>query len=400
LKQRSIDFSPRGFRDKQMKHSMDRILTTHAGSLPRPPDLLDLLQAGDADALARGDNAGRLRSAVHEIVQRQVDLGIDVIDDGEYGKPSFVSYINERLGGYEIDTRTGPRNQWATSREGLSFPEFYAQTHAASMHTHMICTGPITYKGHTQLKRDIDNLKAALDGVAIEDVFMPAISPSNIEDWQKNAYYKSPEDYIFAIADAMHEEYKAIVDAGFLVQIDDPRLVTYYILHPEASIADCRRWAEMRVEALNHALRDIPPEKIRFHTCYGINMGPRIHDMELKDIVDIILKIRAGAYSFEAANPRHEHEWKVWKNIKLPDGKILIPGVISHSTILVEHPELVAERIVRYAEIVGRENVVAGSDCGFATFAGSKEVHPSIVWAKFKALRDGARIASKQLWRN
>jgi 5-methyltetrahydropteroyltriglutamate--homocysteine methyltransferase len=383
-----------------MKHSMDRILTTHVGSLPRPPDLLDLLQAGDADALARGDNAGRLRSAVHEIVQRQVDLGIDVIDDGEYGKPSFVSYINERLGGYEIDTRTGPRNQWATSREGLSFPEFYAQTHAASMHTHMICTGPITYKGHTQLKRDIDNLKAALDGVAIEDVFMPAISPSNIEDWQKNAYYKSPEDYIFAIADAMHEEYKAIVDAGFLVQIDDPRLVTYYILHPEASIADCRRWAEMRVEALNHALRDIPPEKIRFHTCYGINMGPRIHDMELKDIVDIILKIRAGAYSFEAANPRHEHEWKVWKNIKLPDGKILIPGVISHSTILVEHPELVAERIVRYAEIVGRENVVAGSDCGFATFAGSKEVHPSIVWAKFKALRDGARIASKQLWRN
>jgi 5-methyltetrahydropteroyltriglutamate--homocysteine methyltransferase len=400
LKRRSIEFFAAMFRDKQMKHSTDRILTTHAGSLPRPPDLLDLLQASDTATLARSDNAERLRSAVHEIVQRQVNLGIDVIDDGEYGKPSFVSYINERLGGYEVDTRAGPRNQWATSREGLSFPEFYAQTHATSKHTHMICTGPITYKGHSQLKRDIDNLKAALNGVAVEEVFMPAISPSNIEDWQKNAYYKSQEDYIFAIADAMHEEYKAIVDAGFLVQIDDPRLVTYYILHPEASIADCRKWAEMRVEALNHALRDIPPEKIRFHTCYGINMGPRIHDMELKDIVDVILKIRAGAYSFEAANPRHEHEWKVWKNTKLPDDKILIPGVISHSTILVEHPELVAERIVRYAEIVGRENVIAGSDCGFATFAGSKEVHPSIVWAKFRALRDGARIASRQLWRN
>jgi 5-methyltetrahydropteroyltriglutamate--homocysteine methyltransferase len=383
-----------------MKHSVDRILTTHAGSLPRPPELLDLVKSGDSTAFAQDTNAERLRNAVREIVSRQVALGIDVIDDGEYGKPSFVSYINERLGGYEVDTRAGPRNQWLSSREGRSFPEFYAQTHPASTHTHMICTGPITYKGHSQLKRDIANLKAALQGVAIEEVFMPAISPSNIEDWQKNAYYKSQEEYVFAIAEAMREEYKAIVDAGFLVQIDDPRLVTYYIIHPEASIEDCRKWAELRIAALNHALRDIPPEKIRFHTCYGINMGPRIHDMELKDIVDLILTIRAGAYSFEAANPRHEHEWKVWKNVKLPDGKILIPGVISHSTILVEHPELVADRIMRYAEIVGRENVIAGSDCGFATFAGSKEVHPSIVWAKLKALSDGARIASKQLWRN
>ena len=383
-----------------MKHSADHILTTHAGSLPRPPELLDLVKSGDAAAFEQARNAQSLRTAVSDIVRRQAALGIDVIDDGEYGKPSFVSYINERLGGYEVDTRAGPRNQWLSSREGRSFPEFYAQTHPASTHTHMVCTGPITYKGHTQLKRDIDNLKAALKGVAVEEVFMPAISPSNIEDWQKNAYYKSQEDYVFAIAEAMREEYRAIVDAGFLVQVDDPRLVTYYIIHPEASIADCRKWAELRIAALNHALRDIPPEKIRFHTCYGINMGPRIHDMELKDIVDLILTIRAGAYSFEAANPRHEHEWKVWRNVKLPDGKILIPGVISHSTILVEHPELVADRIIRYTEIVGRGNVIAGSDCGFATFAGSKEVHPSIVWAKLKALSDGARIASKQLWRN
>jgi 5-methyltetrahydropteroyltriglutamate--homocysteine methyltransferase len=382
-----------------MKHSVERILTTHAGSLPRPPELLDLVKNGDGAAFEEASNAQSLRTAVSDIVRRQAALGIDVIDDGEYGKPSFVSYINERLGGYEVDTRAGPRNQWLSSREGRSFPEFYAQTHPASTHTHMICTGPITYKGHAQLKRDIDNLKAALKGVTVEEVFMPAISPSNIEDWQKNAYYKSQADYVFAIAEAMREEYRAIVDAGFLVQIDDPRLVTYYIIHPDASIADCRKWAELRIAALNHALRDIPPDKIRFHTCYGINMGPRIHDMELKDIVDLILTIRAGAYSFEAANPRHEHEWKVWKNVKLPDGKILIPGVISHSTILVEHPELVADRIIRYAEIVGRENVIAGSDCGFATFAGSKEVHPSIVWAKLKALSDGARIASKQLWR-
>ena len=381
-----------------MKYSTDRILTTHAGSLPRPADLLNLLQTGGAKALDHADNAARLRTAVNEVVRKQIELGIDVIDDGEYGKPSFVSYINERLGGYEIDTVAGPRNQWMKSREGLSFPEFYAQTHPASTHTHMVCTAPITYKGHAQLQRDIDNFKAALNGVKPAEAFIPAISPSNIEDWQKNAYYKSQEEYVFAIADAMREEYRMIVDAGFLLQIDDPRLVTYYIIHPEASIADCRKWAEVRVEALNHALRDIPPEKIRFHTCYGINMGPRVHDMELKDIVDIILKIRAGAYSFEAANPRHEHEWKVWKSVKLPDGKILIPGVISHSTILVEHPELVAERIVRYAGVVGRDNVIAGSDCGFATFAGSKEVHPSIVWAKFKALSDGARIASKELW--
>ncbi|MGA7788006.1 MAG: cobalamin-independent methionine synthase II family protein, partial [Xanthobacteraceae bacterium] len=363
-----------------MKHSTDRILTTHAGSLPRPPDLLDLVQAGGAKAFDQDGNAARLRSAVSEIVHKQTELGIDVIDDGEYGKPSFVSYINERLGGYEVDTMSGPRNQWMTSREGLSFPEFYAQTHPASTHTHMVCTGPVTYNGHARLQRDIDNLKAALIGVKPEEVFMPAISPSNIEDWQKNAYYKSQEEYVFAIADAMREEYKAIVDAGFLVQIDDPRLVTYYIIHPETSIADCRKWAEIRVEALNHALRDIAPEKIRFHTCYGINMGPRVHDMELKDIVDIILKIRAGAYSFEAANPRHEHEWKVWKDVKLPDGKILIPGVVSHASNVVEHPELVADRLVLYAGLVGRENVIGGTDCGLGL-----RVHPQIAWAKLKA---------------
>ncbi|HEY7301173.1 MAG TPA: cobalamin-independent methionine synthase II family protein [Xanthobacteraceae bacterium] len=381
-----------------MKRSTERILTTHVGSLPRPSDLLEMMQAKEA---GRGFDAAkydaRLREAVAEIVRRQIELGIDVIDDGEYGKPSFVTYVNERLGGFEVDKGSGARSHWLASREAQSFPEFYQAAGGPRRPDNMICTGPIVYKGHGELKRDIDNLKAALGGAA-QEAFMPAISPSNLEERHKNAYYKTEEEYLFAFAEAMREEYLAIVEAGFLLQIDDPRLVSYYTLRPDVTVADCRSWAKLRTEALNHALRGIPPEKIRFHTCYSINMGPRIHDMELKDVVDLILSVNAGAYSFEAANPRHEHEWKVWEDVRLPDGKVLIPGVITHSTVLVEHPELVAERILRYAKVVGRENVIAGSDCGFATFAGSKEIHPSIVWAKLKALRDGAAIASGQLW--
>src|SRR5262249_54087673 len=245
---------------------------------------------------------------------------------------------------------------------------------------------------------DRDNLKAALKGVAVAGAFVPSISPSNVEDWNRNEHYRSAEEYLYAIADAMREEYKAIVAAGFLVQIDDPQLVTHYVVNPTATIEQCRKWAQIHVEALNYALNGIPREKIRYHTCYGINMGPREPDMEVKEIVDIVLKVNAGAFSFEAANPRHEHEWTVWGEAKIPDGAILIPGVISHSTVLVEHPELIAQRIARYADIVGRENVIAGSDCGFATCAGSDEVHESIVWAKLAALAEGARIASRQLW--
>ena len=383
-----------------MKRSIDRILTTHVGSLPRPADLLDMMQARDqSKGFDQGAYDRRLRSAVDGIVRKQVELGIDVIDDGEYGKPSFVTYMNERLGGFEVDKGSGARSHWLASREALSFPEYYNSVGMGPPRPdNMICTGPITYKGQAQLKRDIDNLKVALKGVWPADVFMPAISPSNLEERHKNAYYKTDEEYLFAFAEAMSEEYKGIVAAGFLLQIDDPRLVSYYTLRPDVTVAQCRAWAKLRIEALNHSLRDIPEEKIRFHTCYSINMGPRIHDMELKDVADLILSIRAGAYSFEAANPRHEHEWKVWETIKLPPGKVLIPGVISHSTILVEHPELVAERIGRYAKVVGRENVIAGSDCGFATFAGSKDIHASIVWAKLKALSEGAAIASRELW--
>jgi 5-methyltetrahydropteroyltriglutamate--homocysteine methyltransferase len=379
-----------------MQQSASRILTTHAGSLPRPADLLDMLLADQPDMAAR---EARLPGAVQEIVSKQVELGIDIVDDGEYSKPSFVTYVNERLGGFEPDADTPNRSPWAGSREAIAFPEFYAAGHVGSRQRRTVCTAPVTYKGHAQLQRDIANLKAAMKVAGVKEAFMPSISPSNVEEWQRNTYYSKQEDYIVAIADAMHEEYKTIVDAGLLLQIDDPRLVSHYLVTPNASIADCRKWANQRVEVLNHALRGIPKEKIRHHTCYGINMGPRVHDMEVKDLIDIILKIKAGAYSFEAANPRHEHEWKIWGNAKLPKDAILIPGVISHSTVLVEHPELVAERIGRFASLVGKERVIAGSDCGFATFAGSKEVHPSIVWAKLKALSDGARLASKELWK-
>jgi 5-methyltetrahydropteroyltriglutamate--homocysteine methyltransferase len=228
---------------------------------------------------------------------------------------------------------------------------------------------------------------------------MPAISPTSVEDWQRNRYYKTQEEFLFAIAEAMHEEYKAIVDAGFILQIDDPHVATYYVIRSDLSVEQVRKWAEVRIEALNHALRDLPRDRVRWHTCYGINIGPRVHDLELKHFVDLMLKVRAGAISFEAANPRHEHEWRVWESVKLPQDTVLIPGTITHSSVLVEHPELVAERIVRFAKIVGRENVIAGADCGFGTFAGSEEIHESVVWAKFDALVEGARIATKQLWR-
>ena len=376
-----------------MRHSVERILTTHAGSLPRPPDLL---------ALAPEDPArpARVRQAVAEAVRQQAACGLDVVTDGEMGKPSFITYVTQRLSGFERSAEPGAL-PWAGSKEATTFPEFYKPMLRQSPNAaapRFVCTGPVRYVGHARVQADIDNLKAALSGLGVEEAFIPAIAPSNVEGRQKNAHYKTDEEYLFAIAEAMHEGYRAIVDAGFLVQIDDPRLVTYYILNPRSTVAECRAWAELRVEALNRALRGIPRERVRFHTCYSINMGPRVHDMELKDVVDVILKVQAGAYSFEAANPRHEHEWRVWETVTLPDDAVLIPGVITQSTVLVEHPELVAERIARFAGVVGRERVMAGADCGFASFAGSTEIHPSVVWAKLAALAAGARIASQRLW--
>ncbi len=386
-----------------MKLSTDRILTTHVGSLPRPDDLFELMLARmDGKPVDEKAYAERVRKAVHDTVREQVAAGLDVVNDGEMGKPSFITYAAARLAG--LEKREGNRpSPFANTRETRDFPDYYQsamaeQVSARRRRALMVCAGPIKYKGHEQLKSDLDGLKTALAGSGATEAFVPAIAPSNIETTTPNEHYKSAEEYVFAIAEAMREEYKAIVDAGFLLQIDDPFLVTYYIMRPELSIAECRKWAEVRVEALNAALKGIPANRVRFHTCYSINMGPRVHDMQLKDIVDIILKVNAGAYTFEAANPRHEHEWEEWKRAKIADDKVLIPGVITQSTVLVEHPELVAQRLVRFADVVGRERVIAGADCGFASFAGSNEVHPSIVWAKFKSLVEGSRLASRQLW--
>ena len=387
-----------------MKRSTDRFLTTHVGSLARPADVLELMFAKERgheyDTLAFQSS---VLSAVREVVSRQAKAGIDVICDGEQGKASFLTYVSERLSGFTPRQQEG-EDLWTQSRETLAFPEFY-EAHSryragiVAQPVRLVCSGPVTYNGHEALQRDIETVRTASEGVRAEEMFMSAISPSDVEGQQANEYYSSDEEYLYAIADAMHEEYSAIVDAGLLLQVDDPRLLTYYISRPDLEVADCRRWAEQRVEALNHALRGIPPERIRFHTCYGINIGPRVHEMNLRDIVDIMLRVNAQAYSFEAANPRHEHEWKVWEEIPLPEGKILIPGVISHSTPLVEHPELVAQRLIRFAGAVGRENVIGGSDCGFSSFANTEpEIHPTIVWTKLESLAAGAGLASNQLW--
>jgi 5-methyltetrahydropteroyltriglutamate--homocysteine methyltransferase len=388
-----------------MKHSTDRILTTFVGSLARPPDLLEVMQARErGQPYDQATYAARVRRAVAEVVHRQVEAGVDIVCDGEQGKPGFFAYVSERLAGFEPRQTTAPAGRWAGSRETLAFPEFYewyerGRPGSVAAPFNLVCTGPITYKGQAALQTDIDNLKAALQGLQPAEVFMPAISPTNIEGPRPNEYYPSQEAYLYAIAEAMREEYHGIVEAGFLLQIDDPRLVTYWGANPGVSLQEFLTWAELRVAVLNHALRDIPPEKVRFHTCYGINIGPRIHEVALQDVAHLLLQINAGAYSFEAANPRHDHEWRVWEHIRLPAGKVLIPGVISHTTNLVEHPELVAERLVKYAKIVGREHVIAGSDCGFSSQATTEpEIHPTVVWAKFQAMAEGARLATRQLW--
>jgi len=383
-----------------MKTSHDHVLTTHAGSLPRPAGLLKLMRTkGAGQPYDEKELNAEVKRAVEGIVTKQAEIGVDVVSDGEMPKPSFLHYIKERLGG--VATTNEPLGSYIQdSREVKTFPEYYAEEAARNPmppFKRVVCNGPLTYQGQAKVQADIALFKAALGKVSVAEGFLPAISPSNVAFWIRNEYYDSEDEYLFALADAMHEEYKAIADAGLVVQIDDPRLVTQYNLDPSLSLQSYRRWAETRVAALNHSLRDIPERLIRFHTCYSIECGPRTTDLELKDVVDIMLKVRAGAYSFEAANPRHEHEWKVWREVKLADDKILIPGVITNSSVLVEHPELVCDRILRFAEIVGRERVIAGSDCGFGTFPGAMPVHDTIVWAKLEALVAGARLASAKL---
>ena len=377
---------------------MKRILTTHVGSLPRPRDLLDQMKEKLAGR-APGGYDERVRRAVAECVRRQAETGIDILTDGEQSKPGFFMYARERLEGFE------PRPKMKKPffpAEVNAFPEYYAEYFKQAMiggaiapAVPLVCTGPVKYRGEEALGRDIDNLKAALKGAGHRAAFMPAVAPSGVGS---NEYYRSEEEFFHAVGAALRTEYQAIVDAGFLLQVDDPFLTDIFA-DPALDTKQRRARAAMYVEAINLSLRGIAAEKVRFHTCYGINEGPRIHEAALSDVVGYMLKVNAGAYSFEAANPRHEHEYHLWEKVKLPKGKKLIPGVITHASNIVEHPELIAERLVRFAKRVGRENVIAGADCGFSSQATyHTEVHPTVVWAKFEALRDGARLASKQLW--
>ena len=394
-----------------MKRSVSRILTTHVGSLPRPNDLLELYRDDAPDSTL----LPRLRSAISDVVRRQAECGIDVVNDGEFGKAmrravdygAWWSYVYDRLAGFELRQSVAEKGRGAWtfgSKERKEFAEFYAEdggmgsaqsgSSSARMYG-LTCTGPVKYVGHAAIKRDIDNLKSALAGTRAEDAFMTAVSPATLQILP-NEHYKNREDYTWALAEAIHEEYKAIVDAGFIVQIDDPALVDIYDwwFSLNGDMAGYRKWAAFQVEAVNHALEGIPEDRVRFHICWGSWHGPHNGDVPLKDVVDLLLKVKAQGYSVEAGNVRHEHEWKVFRDVKVPDGKVLIPGVVSHATNVLEHPEVVADRLMNYASVVGRDNVIASTDCGLGG-----RIHPQLAWAKLKALREGADLASKQLWR-
>ncbi len=386
-----------------MHKSTERILTTHVGSLVRPPAVVEVLKAKESgQPYDPADLAARVRAGVAEGVRQQAAAGIDVPSDGEFSKSSFTNYANERLTGFE--TREGYLARTATTRgrDRKAFADFYAEYDASegAVTTRLaVCTGPITYRGHAQVQADIATFKAALSGVNVTEAFIPAVAPGTVELQRLNEYYPTQEAYLFAVADALREEYKAIVDAGFVLQVDDPRMVTQFDTEdPEPTREAYRKFAQLRIDALNHALAGLPAGRIRYHVCWGSWHGPHTTDVPLRDIVDLVLQVNAEAFSIEAANGRHAHEWAVWEDVKLPAGKTLIPGVIAHTTNTVEHPELVAQRLVQYARLVGRENVIAGADCGFAQGAFTRRVHPSIMWAKFRAMAEGAAIASQQLW--
>jgi 5-methyltetrahydropteroyltriglutamate--homocysteine methyltransferase len=388
-----------------MKRSARRILTTHVGSLVRPAELVEILRRkADGAPFSDGERATLARH-VDGAVRMQAECGIDIPSDGEYSKSGFAQYITDRLTGFETrDDLPGRGGGTTRSRDRRRFADAYreieggAQGGTTSMANSM-CTGPITYRGTAAVQTDIANFKAALQGQPFEEAFVPAVAPGTIELQRANHYYRTEEEYLWALADAMKTEYRTIVDAGFVLQIDDPRMVTEYdSMDPPPSPEEYRRFATVRIEALNHALAGLPEDRVRYHMCWGSWHGPHTTDAPLREIAPVILQIKAGAFSLEAANPRHEHEYHVWENLKLPAGKILIPGVIAHTTNCVEHPELVAERILRYARLVGRENVIAGVDCGFAQGLATARVHPSIMWEKLRMLAEGARLASQRLW--
>jgi 5-methyltetrahydropteroyltriglutamate--homocysteine methyltransferase len=388
-----------------MKRSSDRVLTTHVGSLIRPTALQEFLRAKQAGKpYDEAAYAKCLEESVAEVVRKQADVGIDVVSDGEFGKSiSWSQYVLERLSGFERRPIKSGANPFARGLDRERFAEFYAELdarEAVATTVEAVCVGSVAYTGQAELKRDIDNFKSALRDVKVEEAFLPVAAPASVIPDRKNEYYKSDEELIRAIGAAMRTEYRMIIDAGFVLQLDDARAaVTYDRMVPPASFADYRKWFALQVEVLNDALAGLPIDRIRYHVCWGSWPGPHTTDVALKDIVDLILDMKVGAFVIEGANPRHEHEWRVWESAKLPEGKVLIPGVISHATNVVEHPELVAERIVRLARLVGREKVIAGTDCGFAQGPFYRRVHPSIMWAKLGALAQGAKLASAELWK-
>jgi len=378
----------------------DRILTTHVGSLVRPAKLVEYIEAMERGLAVDGKAFDALlQQSVNEVVKRQQQAGIDIVSDGEYGKfRSWSFYVLDRLDGIEERDVVAPVGG---GRDRGLFPEFYAEyfpTQKLPKRGTVVTVGPIRYKGQAAIRKDIETFKAALAGVRVEG-FLPVVAPASAAPLLKNEYYKSEEEALFALAEALREEYRAIVDAGLFVQVDDAFLPYMWDLaFAGRDLEAYRKWASVRIDALNHALGGLPQEKVRYHICWGSFNTPHVSDVPLRDIVDLVLRVKAGAYCIEMGNPRHEHEWRVWETVKLPEGRKLVPGVISHSTNVVEHPELVAERLVRLARLVGRENLMAGTDCGFAQAPHVRRVHPSIMWAKLEALAEGARIASRELW--
>lgn len=383
-----------------MQRSTERILTTHVGSLIRPPELLAFATARqNGQPVDEADYQKCLASSVAEVVRKQAEAGLDVINDGEFGKSSWAAYVLERISGFELrPDRTIPLNWLGRDRE--RFSEFFAleMPNALKGAAAEICVGPIELQDRTSTPRDIANLQSALRGVEVKDAFITAVAPASTAYNGINEYYPTEKEYVYAIADALREEYQAVYKSGLVLQVDDAVLANMYDHLVSESPERYREWAQLRVDALNHALAGIPEESVRYHICFGSWHVPHVSDAPLEEMIDLILQVNAAAYSFEAANPRHEHEWTVWESRKLPEGKVLIPGVVTHHTTIVEHPDLVAQRIVRFASLVGRENVMAGTDCGFAQGQGTQRVHPSVMWAKFEALVEGARIATRRLW--